>query len=130
MNLIRCRQCGEKQDRDLYTEDCYHDVTCNTCGARTGKYGDENEAIALWNGKGVKFYAVMWQGQVSGAMLELWDDEQVAMDRVKKLNDDIQKGIHPLGFKIDTDLGIRDLCHVQTIESNVEVQCLTKMKKS
>ncbi len=130
MNLIRCRQCGDKKSRDLYAENYYHDVTCPTCGARTGKYGDENEAIDLWNGKGIKFYAVMWQGQLSGAMLELWDDEQVAMDRVKILNDNIHKGIHPLGHELDLSLGIRDLCHVQTIEPNVEVPCLTKTKKS
>ena len=118
MNLIRCRQCGAPDDRDLYAENYYHDVTCPQCGARTGKYGDENEAINLWNGKGVKFYAVMFQGSLHGLMLEMWDDKATAEARATYFTNMIRDGQSPLGYKLDISRGIRETVSVDTIEPN------------
>jgi hypothetical protein len=116
--LIRCRQCGETENKNLYTEDCYHDVTCGNCGCRTGIYGDENECIKLWNGKGVPFFAVMWQGGYNGKLLELHDDREKADDRAKELNDMIADGTSIHGRKLDISLGIRELVTVEEIHPN------------
>jgi hypothetical protein len=116
-HLIRCRQCSSI-DVSLYTEDCYQDVTCGNCGCRTGKYGDENECINLWNGEGVKFYAVMWQGGYSGMLLELWDDEETAKKRSKKFNKEISNGKSIHGYELDLQMGIREYTSVKTIEPN------------
>lgn len=117
-DIIRCRHCGEQTNRDLYTEDCYHDVTCGVCGCRTGKYGDENECIKLWNGEGVPFFFVMWQGGYNGMLLELHDDRKKADDRAKELNDMIARGTSIHGHKLDLSLGIRELVTVEEIHPN------------
>ena len=118
--LIRCRQCGDKKERSLFGEDYYHDVTCMKCGARSGKYGDENEAINLWNGKGIKFYAVMWQGGYSGILLEIWDDEETAINRASEFNQMIQDGLSIHGYKLNNARnGIRETCSVEPIEPNI-----------
>jgi hypothetical protein len=114
---IRCRQCGS-ENTSLYAEDCYHDVTCIACGGRTGKYGDENECMNLWNGEGVKFYAVIWQGGYSGMMLEIWDDEETAKKRSKKFNKEIGEGKSIHGYELDLSFGIREYTSVKTIEPN------------
>jgi hypothetical protein len=114
---IRCRQYGSKST-SLFMEDCYHDITCADCGCRTGKYGDENECMNLWNGEGVEFYAVMWQGGYSGMLLEIWDDLKTADYRAKKFNSMIANGKSIHGFDLDKSLGIRELVSVQTIEPN------------
>lgn len=117
-DIIRCRQCGEQENRDLYTEDCYHDVSCSNCGGKTGVYGDENECIKLWNGEGVPFFAVMWQGGQSGMLLELRDDKKKADERAKELNDMIAAGTSIYGYKLDLSRGIRELVSVQEIHPN------------
>lgn len=122
MNLIRCRQCGETEDRDLYMEDLYHDVTCMVCGARSGKYGDENEAIDKWNGKGIRFHVVMWMGPLHGKMLEMWDSRATAEARAKYFNKMISDGKSPLGYKIDLTRGIREIVSVDSIEPNIEFE--------
>lgn len=116
-DLIRCRQCSSK-NVSLYMEDCYHDITCRDCGCRTGKYGDENECMNLWNGKDVKFYAVMWQGGYSGMLLELWDDKEIAEANSKKFNQEIAGGKSIHGYELDLSMGIRELTSVKTIEPN------------
>jgi hypothetical protein len=102
----------------LYTEDCYQDVTCGVCGCRTGKYGDENECIKLWNGKGVPFFAVIWQGGYSGMLLELHDDRTIAETNAKKFNDMIARGTSIHGYKLDLSRGIRENVSVEEIEPN------------
>jgi len=116
--LIRCRQCGSAEDRSFFTEDCYQDVACGNCGCRTGRYGDENDCQALWNGEGVPFYFVMWQGGYNGMLLELHDDKQKANDRAKELNDMIARGTSIHGHKLDLSLGIRELVTVEEIFPN------------
>ncbi len=118
MELIRCRQCGTIDDRDLYAEGGYHDVTCMACGARSGKYGDENAAINLWNGKGIKFHLVVWQGQLHGFVLEMYDDKATADSRAKYFNHMIRGGQSPMGYKLDPSRGIRETVSVDTIEPN------------
>jgi len=117
IQIIRCRQCG-LSTANLYTEDCYQDITCRNCGARTGKRGDVNECINLWNGKGIQFYAVMWRGSYGSQLLELWDGEETANTQSKKYNKLISEAKSPLGYKIDLSHGIRELCSVESIEPN------------
>lgn len=126
MNLIRCRHCGSPDDRDLYMEDLYHDVTCPKCGSRTGKYGDENEAIDLWNGKGIKFYAVIFQSGLHGMMLELWDDKATADARAKYFTNMVASGTSVLGHKLDLSRGIRESIYVDTIEPNIKYEGIDK----
>jgi hypothetical protein len=102
----------------LFTEDCYQDITCRNCGASTGKYGDENKCVNLWNGDGLDFYAVIWRGSYGSRLLELWDDRATADANSKKYNDQIFEGKSPLGYKIDLSHGIRETCSVESIESN------------
>jgi len=116
-DIIRCRQCGST-DASLYTEDCYQDITCRNCGARTGKYGDENECIDLWNGKDILFYIVMFKSTYSGIPMEMWDSEEKAKEQAKKYNDQIRKGISPTGYDINLSFGIRQYCTVETIKPN------------
>lgn len=117
--MIRCRQCGSSIDRDLYAENYYHDVTCMNCGARSGKYGDENEAINLWNGKGIKFYLVVWYSTYGHKVLEMWDDEETAKERKAFFINNIFAGTNPLGIELDLSRGIRDTVYVQEIEPNL-----------
>jgi hypothetical protein len=116
--LIRCRQCGSAEDRSFFTEDGYQDITCGKCGCRTGKYGDENKCQALWNGIGVNFYAVMWQGGYNGILLELWDDIEKAHERRKYFNDRIASGKSVMGYKLDLSRGIREMVSVKVITPN------------
>jgi hypothetical protein len=117
IDIIRCRQCGWWA-ANLYTEDGYQDITCQKCGARTGKCGDENESINLWNGEGVKFYPVIWRGAYGSEILELWDDEETAEKQSKKYNKEISEGNSPMGYKIDLSRGIREICSTEPIEPN------------
>lgn len=110
--LIRCRQCGNEKERNLYLEDFYHDVTCGHCGARSGKYGDENNAIDLWNGKGVKFYVVVLIRQLTGVVLELWDSKEKAYESCEQFNKLIMTG----GGE---NFQISDRVIVQEIEPNI-----------
>ena len=116
--LIRCRQCGSAEDRSFYTEDCYQDITCGRCGCRTGKYGDENQCQALWNGVNVPFFAVIWQGGYNGMLLELHDDQKKANKRAKELNDMIARGTSIHGYELDMSLGIRENVSVEVIQPN------------
>jgi len=120
MKLIRCRQCGSKVDSNLYVEGIYHDVSCMECGHRSGKYGDENKAINLWNGIGIRFYAVMWHGSMPGMILEIWDDEETANERSKFFMDMIHNGQSVLGYKLDLTRGYREYTTVKPIEPNIK----------
>jgi hypothetical protein len=93
-------------------------VTCSVCGCKTGIYGDENECIKLWNGEGVPFFAVMWQGGLNGILLELHDDEKKAKDRAHELNKMIAAGTSIHGYKLDLSRGIRELVSVEEINDD------------
>jgi hypothetical protein len=129
MNIKNCKHCGS-DDCDLYMEDFYHDITCHVCGCRTGKYGDENKALALWNGEEYQptLYAVMWQGQLHGQLLELYDDKEEAIKRSKEFNNMIRNGQSVLGYKLDLTRGIRETASVQEIKLGKKYQ-IPELKK-
>lgn len=126
IELIRCRQCGMSDYKDLYAENYYHDVTCMNCGARSGKYGDENEAMNLWNGKGIKFYIIMWHGQLHNRILEMWDDLDKANGRAKHFMNMIWDGQSVLGHTFDKTNGYREYVTVEEIEPNIKYEIETE----
>lgn len=57
VKLRNCPFCGSYKVQH-YVEGEWNYVSCDDCGGSTGKYGDENRVVEMWNGIGISMEKV------------------------------------------------------------------------